>query len=157
MQGFLFILIIGCIIAFIGHRLNDNGAPTKAQNENEVELAVISIETAAEFVRENHSILKCNQITMWQYGETGEGFTVEFYGFDIVAKPMIQRMLTDVLGSWEVWEDTQDEVLHITYTGRYTYKGVWNNFNKAVWNEVERKHPDWKIKKPYSHKYILYV
>lgn len=68
MQGFLFILLIGCIIAFIGHRLNGNGTPTETQNGNEVELAVISIETAAE-----------------------------------------------------------------------------------------RKHPNWKIEKPYSHKYVLYI
>lgn len=69
-----------------------------------MELAVISIETAAEFVGENYSILKCSQITMWQYGKPGEGFTIEFYGFDTYAKPMIQRMLTDVFGSWEIWE-----------------------------------------------------
>lgn len=87
MQGFLFILLIGCIIAFIGHRLNGNGTPTETQNGNEVELAVISIETAAEFVGENYSILKCSQITMWQYGKPGEGFTIEFYGFDTYAKP----------------------------------------------------------------------
>ena len=57
MQGFLFIMVIGCIVAFVGYKIecwNDekkekqqNGT-NKIPNESEVRMAVLFIETAAK-------------------------------------------------------------------------------------------------------------
>lgn len=94
---------------------------------------------------------------MWQYGEEGEGFSVEFYGFAPIFRQTIEKLLADIFGTWQLWEDSDEGVLHITGTGVYAYRDSWGNFNKAVWSEVQRKHPEWKIEKPFSHKYVLYI
>jgi len=161
-SGIIFALVIGAIVLFTWMYIDEKkeqqqNTQRKIPNENTVGLAVIFIETAAKFVKENQSFLNCNQITMWQHSELGKGFTVEFYGFDLYSRPTIEKMLVDTFGSWKVWEDSKDEVLHITHTGMYSYTGSWNSFNKTVWEEVKRKHPEWKIEKPFSHKYVLYV
>ncbi len=159
MQGFLFILGVSCIVALVGYKIEfkNNSASKKIQNENEVELAVIFIETAANFVKKHKDILECNQITMWQYSEAGEGFIIEFYGFNPFLRSAIEQLLADTFGSWEISEDSKDSILHISHTGRYSYKGSWNSFNQTVWNEVKIKHPEWKIEKPYSYKSVLYI
>ena len=134
----------------------NNGA-RKIPNENTVKLAVLSIETAAEFVKKNQYMLDCNQITMWQNDTVGEGFIIEFYSYDIYSAPRIEKLLLDAFGDWKVWEDSDKEILHIIFTGWWSYTGSWNSFNRTVWDEVKRKHPEWKIEKMYSHKYVLYV
>lgn len=154
-------LIIGIIIFFswrlIREKDQQNNEPKNVPDESEAEIAVLYIETAAKFVKENQSILNCNQITMWQYGEEGEGFSVEFYGFAPIFRQTIEKLLADIFGTWQLWEDSDEGVLHITGTGVYAYRNSWGNFNKAVWSEVQRKHPEWKIEKPFSHKYVLYI
>ena len=129
----------------------------KSKNENTIGLAVIYIETAAKFVKENFSTLQCNQITMWQYGNVGEGFIVQFYGFERSLRTCIEMSLDDIFGSWKISENSDNDALDIYQIGEYSYEGSWDAFNKAVWDEVQRKHPDWDIRKIYSHKYVLYV
>ena len=161
----IFWTVIGWLIGIMflikaimaGKECETNDGNKKLLNENEVGLAVIFIETAAKFVKQNQSMLNCNQITMWQHGEVGKGFTIEFYGFDLYSRPMIEKLLVDTFGTWQICEDSNNEILYITHTGLYSYKGSWNNFNKAVWGEAKRKHPEWKIEKPFSHKYVLYI
>lgn len=156
-------IIITCVVCWLAWKLfvwwldSDDNGTKKILNENEVGFAVSFIETTAKFVKENQSILECNQITMWQHGNVGEGFAIEFYGFDRFVRSMIEKKLEDFIGMWEIYEDTKDDVLRIRNTYAFSYKGSWNNFNKAVWDEVKRKHPEWKIEKPYSYKYVLHV
>ncbi len=155
MVAFIVFCVIGIIFLFVWMLFDDGGGNYKEQPS--VSQAAMFIEIAAKFVKENYGILDCNQITMWQHGDVGEGWTIEFYGFDTMCRVGIEALVDNIIGSWEIYEDTEDKVLHITYTGKFSYTGSWAHFNRLVWNEIERKHPEWKISKPYSYKYVLYV
>lgn len=155
MREFLFIIVIVCfVVFFICRNRSENG---ENANENTFDQAVLGIETAANFVKEYKSLLKCNQVTMWRYGNNGEGFIIEVYGFDISLESAIKKLLVDIYGSWEIWADTENGVLHITNTSTHSYIYSWINFNIAVWDEVGRKHPDWKIEWKFPSKSVLYV
>ncbi len=157
MRDFLLLIVIVCFLFFKIYRNKNKSKNDVISNENTIELAVIAIETAANFVNENKSLLKCNYVTMWQYGKVGEGFIIEFYGIDIFSGNAIDALLTDIYGSWKIWTDIKDEILHIRNTVPYSYDGSWDSFNRAVWDEVERKHPDWEVERKHSDKCVLYV
>jgi len=122
-----------------------------------IEQAVMQIEIAERFVSKYQEILNCNQITMWQEGGHGGDWVVEFFGLNPYLRSTIQKLLADTSGTWEIWEDATDPVLHIAHREKYLYKGSWNRFNKAVWREVKRKHPDWEIEKCASGENVLWL
>ena len=155
MKIFLIVVLWGITVfaEIINYNLKSDNK--KSDNDNTIQLAVLSIETAADFVKEYKKILECNQITMWQYGDVGEGFIIEFYGYNVYDKLWLEELLDDIYGRWKICEN--DDTLHIRESSPYHYTGSWNKFNKSVWEEVQRKHPDWIIEKVYSHKYILRV
>ena len=155
-------LVVGIIIFVIWginaeKKEKQQNGTNKIPNESEVRMAVLFIETAAKFVKEHQSVLESNQITMWQHGNVGEGFIIEFYGYDRFVRSIIENWLDGIIGNWKIYEDIEDDVLRIRNTYQSSYMGSWNNFNKTVWDEIKRKHPEWKIEKPFSHKCVLYV
>lgn len=122
-----------------------------------IKQAVMYIEIAERFANRYQEILNCNQITMWPEGSVGAEWVVEFFGLNPYLRSTIQKLLADTSGTWQIWEDSTDPVLHIVHTGAYSYKGSWKRFNKAVWSEVKRKHPDWEIEKAFSGQYVLWI
>lgn len=158
MQAFLVVVVIGCIVAFIGYRIECWSDDYHSQkNENSIGMAVLIIEDAHKIVNKHKKKLNCSTVTMWQYGSVGEGFTVEFYGIDCsIYEKSILDELDSYVGQWRSI-DQGDGDFNFKVNFSMDYVGSWNKFNKDVWNEIERKHPSWHIDKVYSHKFILKV
>lgn len=134
----------------------DNGDGEQKELSS-VSQAVMYIEIAERFVSKYQEILNCNQITMWQEGGIGGSWGVEFLCLNPYLRSTLQKLLADTSGTWEIWEDETDPVLHIAHTEKYFYKGSWNRFNKAVWREIKRKHPEWETERCPSGEYILWL
>lgn len=147
--------IIMIIVGFSSSSETPQSNKAKRMSQNNIMLAVYDIEHAAKFVKEHQRILGYSQITLWEYGKK-EGYTVEFYGKNNLNKPSIEKLLMDhLVGRWKITEDTESEDLHIYKTSKSSEIGSWDHFNRTVWDEVQRRNPEWKIVKVYSHKYVL--
>ena len=56
----------------------------------------------------------------------------------------LKNVLCQTSIQWEIYQE-ENKTVFVQYESASGYVGAWKPFQKAVWNEAKKRHPEWDI------------
>lgn len=135
-------------------------------NKEDFENSKNAVSIAVKFIEEGYAIaakyphsLEGRTLTMYAQndGPKDKGFLIVLYthcGRDTLENLLEQ--INEEFSWWEIGVHSDD----LFYIGAGISHGIecdWNKFNKAVWDEIKEKHPDWAVDFIYNEKSVVHL
>lgn len=130
-------------------------------NKEDFEKSQGAIGLAVEYIEEGYSIAKeitylepflLTMYVLKTENSDDVGFQVVLYAHDVVF--FSESVLKNHYG-WKAERVDDITNLYIEFD-----RGIicdWNKFNKAVWDEIKEKHPDWDVDFIYNEKSVVHL
>lgn len=113
------------------------------KNSYNIEWAVDMLEVAVkitnQFAKESDSI--CIDFVK---SETQTGYIIRLKGFSMTDFTSLKNVLCQTSIQWEIYQE-ENKTVFVQYESASGYVGAWKPFQKAVWNEAKKRHPEWDI------------